>query len=311
MVVYLVFCLLGIIGNGLVIWFSIFRLKKTVNVVWYLSLAMADFSFAFFSPLNYTQVLLGYGGFQNMCKIIHFLLYSNVGISLLQITVISVDRCICVVFPIWCHNHRRPRLAFIVVLIIWTISFASSIFPILFSKISNVNERMVCSVSSDLSSWRRKKTILELVFTFLLPLMIIVFCYIVIIVHARRKRIITSSKPLKTSVAVIIVFFVCWFPIHLYYLLVAFGGTLLNSYVRYYSYLAAMLLVVLNSCINPVLYAFIGRDLKKKFCGSFQAKLEKAFIEEDKEVYEKQEGRSAVPSLRQDYKEKEQAEVIG
>ncbi|XP_069804694.1 chemerin-like receptor 1 [Dendropsophus ebraccatus] len=296
-VVYSMFCLLGIIGNGLVIWFGIFRIKKTVNVVWFLSLAVADFSFVFFLPLNITQIVLKYWPFEKfICQLTQLILGLNLLVSVLQITVISIDRCICVVFPVWCHNHRRPRLACIIVLTIWIISFALALPFIIHSDVTDIYELMICTLKIDESRWLMK-TILDLVFFFLLPFIIIVSCYVVIVLHSKRKRIFASSRPLRTIAAVIIAFFICWFPVRLFTLIITFASSMFDFYALYYGFLITNLLVVLNSCINPVLYVFIGRDFKAEFCGSFQAIFEKAFIEEDKAASERQEGSTALQSL--------------
>ncbi|XP_075696980.1 chemerin-like receptor 1 [Rhinoderma darwinii] len=289
MVIYSAFCLLGTIGNGLVIWFGIFRMKETVNVVWFLSLAIADFSFAFILPLPISQILLGYWPFEKyMCKLTYLLLSLNMCVSILQLTVISVDRCICVVFPVWCHNHRRSRLALIIVLIIWIISFALVLPSVMFIDMSKIYNRSICTFAID-KSRLIGKIILEFVILFLLPFVIIVSCYIVIVLNLRRKHIFRSSRPLKTIVAVIAAFFICWFPSHVFSLLLIFGSNFDHDAI-YYGSLIAMVLIIMNTCINPILYVFIGRDFKEKICGSFQAMFEKAILEdEDKADFEKQE----------------------
>ncbi|XP_077113430.1 chemerin-like receptor 1 [Ranitomeya variabilis] len=280
-----VFCLLAIIGNGLVIWFGFFRMRKTVNVVWFLSLAIADFFFALSIPVYIAQFLL-----QNwskfFCKLMPLLFYLNTSVSVLQLTVISVDRCICVMFPVWCHNHRRPRLAFIIVLIIWIISLVLAT-PSMLS--ANTNNGTFCTLNLHGSIFV-KKTIFGFVFYFILPFIIIVSCYIVIVFYLRRKRIFSSSKPLKTILAIIIAFFICWLPSYLFSFYIMFESIWINIYVLYYGGLIAIVLIIMNSCINPILYVFIGQDFKKKCCGSFQATFEKAFIDDkEKGDCEKQE----------------------
>ncbi|XP_075185018.1 chemerin-like receptor 1 [Anomaloglossus baeobatrachus] len=287
------FCFLGIIGNGLVIWFGFVRIKKTVNVVWFLSLAIADFFFTLMILMYSVQNLMASSS-TFFCKMLPLGLYLNSSVSVLQHPVISVDRCICVVFPVWCHNHRRPRLAFIIVLVIWIISFALAIPHMSSTETSSLFGGTNCFF--DLESFTSiKKTVFGFVFYFLLPLIIIVSCYIIIILHMRRKRIFTSSKPFKVIAVIIIAFFICWFPSYLISFFSIFETIETNENSIYFAVLIVIVLIILNSCINPILYVFIGRDFKQKCCGSFQATFEKAFIEnEEKEDCGNQEGSTAL-----------------
>ncbi|XP_073513762.1 chemerin-like receptor 1 [Phyllobates terribilis] len=284
-----VFCLLGTIGNGFVIWFGFFKMKKTVNIVWFLCLAIADFFFALLYPVNIIQHLLtNWSNFS--CKLMQLLLFVNTSVSVLQLTFISVDRCICVKFPVWCHNHRRPRLAFIIALIIWILSFFLATPSIISAETINIYDGTLCIFNMDDSIFI-KKTVLGFVFYFILPFIIIASCYTVIVLHMRRKRIFTTSKPLKTMAVIIIAFFFCWFPSYLFHFFMIFRPIWINLYVIYYGNFIGIVLIIMNSCINPILYVFIGRDFKEKLCGSFQATFEKAFIEdEESEDCEKQEG---------------------
>nr|DBA15828.1 TPA: hypothetical protein GDO54_003288 [Pyxicephalus adspersus] len=147
LVVLSVIILLGITGNGLVIWFVLFRMKKMVNFVWFLSLALADFTFCLILSLTVTERTLGYWPFGTfMCKVNLLALYLNMSASVLQLTVISIDRCISVVFPVWCRNHRTPRLAIKVVLAVWIVSFLFNIPYFINSNVVIFNKFMYCVV---------------------------------------------------------------------------------------------------------------------------------------------------------------------
>ncbi|KAL6465899.1 hypothetical protein MHYP_G00260320 [Metynnis hypsauchen] len=98
---------LGITGNGLVIWIAGFKVKKSVISTWYLSLAVSDFIFCSFLPIIVISIvknkwLLGHF----MCKFIQYLLFLNSYSSVFLLVIISVDRCVIVTFPVWAQNHR-------------------------------------------------------------------------------------------------------------------------------------------------------------------------------------------------------------
>ncbi|XP_073457320.1 chemerin-like receptor 1 [Aquarana catesbeiana] len=273
-------CLLGITGNGLVIWFVAFKMKKTVNSVWFLSLAFADFTFSLFLPLTVTYIALDdhwpFGTF--MCKLGFFVLFLNMSASVLQLTVISIDRCISVVFPVWCRNHRTVRLAMKVVLALWIVSLLLSISYFLYSDTLDVRDTIViCFVDW---SMHNAHVIIGFIILFVIPFTIIIFCYTVIFLRIQRNRRVTSTKPYKVIAAVIISFFICWFPYHVFsimnsngmlddlWLVVLIGSVISHS------------LAYSNSCVNPLLYVFIGQDFKQKFWSAIKSGFERAFTED-------------------------------
>ncbi|XP_044133679.1 N-formyl peptide receptor 3-like [Bufo gargarizans] len=280
LVVYSVVCLVGTTGNGLVIWFSLFRMEKTVNVVWFLNLSITDFTFALLLLFPITSVALdNHWPFSKfMCKFIWFLLFLSMAISVLQLTVISVDRCLCVTYPVWCHNHRTRTLALIVVLIIWIVSIASALPSYIFGDTvatNNTEKIYCCFINSDII-WIH---ISKFFFFIIVPFIVIVSSYTVIFLRIKDKRIIKSSKPFKVIIAVVIAFFVCWFPYYVFLLINLFHPGNDNS-ANKIGYVITLDLMYLNCCINPILYVFIGRDFKQNFCGSLQAMFEMAFRED-------------------------------
>lgn len=53
---------LGVFGNGMVIWVTRFKMKKTVYTVWFLNFAVANFLFTASMPLRVTYVALNSTG---------------------------------------------------------------------------------------------------------------------------------------------------------------------------------------------------------------------------------------------------------
>ncbi|XP_052003406.1 chemerin-like receptor 1 isoform X2 [Xyrauchen texanus] len=109
LIVYTLAFVLGVVGNGIVIWVAGFKMKRTVNTVWFLNLAVADFLFTAFLPLSVAYTAKGFhwpfGQF--MCKFNSTLSFLNMFSSVYILVVISVDRCVSVACPIWAQNHRN------------------------------------------------------------------------------------------------------------------------------------------------------------------------------------------------------------
>ncbi|KAL7836326.1 hypothetical protein AOLI_G00276100 [Acnodon oligacanthus] len=277
--------ILGVPGNGLVIWIAGFKMKKSVNTTWYLSLAVSDFLFCSFLPISVAYMVKKdwvFGLF--MCKFTSFILFLNMFSSIFLLVIISVDRCVVVMFPVWAQNKRTIRKASVVVVLAWIIAAAFSSPSAVFRDIDYdiYEERNVCFNNYTSDQKHAALVSSRFGFGFLMPFLIIIFCYVIIIQKLKLNQSARSKKPFKIMTALIAAFLICWLPFH------AFTLMELN-YHEYKSILPTGLVIgatfaSANSCLNPFLYAFMGKDFKRK-CHALLSKIENAIEEE---------GRSAV-----------------
>ncbi|XP_005463497.2 chemokine-like receptor 1 [Oreochromis niloticus] len=307
-VVYSLAFVLGVLGNGVVIWVTGFKMKKTVNTVWFLNLAVADFLFTAFLPLSVTYTALDFhwpfGKF--MCKLNTTISFLNMFASVYILVVISVDRCVSVVWPVWAQNHRNARKASYVSLCVWVVALILSAPYFIFRDVgpSYHNKDIInCfnnfALSDDEDTYDPTELFRHqaMIFTrfllgFVVPFTVIVSCYAVIIHSLRRNRTLAnqSSRPFKIIAAIIITFFLCWSPFHIMGLI-----EMANSMPEYSSEILDDIIIIgspiatslafLNSCLNPLLYVFMGQDFKDKVRKSILNVLESAFQEEISRSY--------------------------
>ncbi|XP_054869479.1 chemerin-like receptor 1 [Amphiprion ocellaris] len=304
MIVYSLAFVLGVIGNGVVIWVTGFKMKKTVNTVWILNLAVTDFLFTACLPLSVTSLALDFhwpfGNF--MCKLNTAVTFLNLYTSVYLLMVISMDRCVSVVWPVWAQNHRNVRKASWVSLGVWVGALILSIPYFVFrdTEVSPKENVTLCfnnfALSDDyetpsvlqLRQFRHKVlVVIRFFLKFVIPFTVIVSCYAIIIHRLRRNRTLASqtSRPFKIIAAIIITFFVCWAPLHIMGLVELAGvptdqpsDTL--ELVISVGLPIATSLAFLNSCLNPLLYVFMGQDFKDEVRKSILKALESAFQEE-------------------------------
>ncbi|XP_036454179.1 chemokine-like receptor 1 [Colossoma macropomum] len=266
--------ILGVTGNGLVIWITGFKVKKTVNSTWYLSLAVSDFLFCSFLPFIVVLVIKNewiFGLF--MCKVKVFILFLNWFCSVFLLVIISVDRCVVVMFPVWAQNHRTVRKASLIVVLAW-ISSAALIMPVL--NLPNYIEEHCVYVYTNSHQLVAETTCL-LIFLFVIPYLIILICYVIIMRKLKSNQTARSKKPFKIMTVLIITFLICWLPFHIF--------SMMNlNYQKYASFFytaftIAVTLANANSCLNPFLYAFMGKDVKEQ-CYTLLSKIENAVGEE-------------------------------
>uniref|UniRef100_A0AAQ6IKK4 G-protein coupled receptors family 1 profile domain-containing protein n=1 Tax=Anabas testudineus TaxID=64144 RepID=A0AAQ6IKK4_ANATE len=299
-IIYSLAFVLGVLGNGVVIWVTGFKMKKTVNTVWFLNLAVADFLFTAFLPLSVTYTALDFhwpfGKF--MCKLNSTISSLNMFASVYILVVISVDRYVSVVLPVWAKNHRSVCKASCVSIGVWILALTLSApyFIIKDTGPAYHNEDIInCFNNYALSNDYETPSamiITRFLLGFVVPFSVIVSCYAVIIHRLRRSRTLASqsSRSFKIIAAVITTFFLCWAPYHIMGLIemvihtADYTSATLHDVVTIGVPIATSL-AFLNSCLNPLLYVFIGQDFKDKVRKSILNVLETAFQEEVSRSY--------------------------
>ncbi|XP_004454689.1 N-formyl peptide receptor 2 [Dasypus novemcinctus] len=290
---------LGVLGNGLVIWVAGFRMARTVTTISYLNLALADFSFCATLPFLIVSMAMNerwpFGWF--LCKFIHIVVDINLFGSVFLIALIALDRCICVLHPVWAQNHRTVGLANRVIIGPWILALILTLPIFLF--LTTVNDgtgNIYCTFN--FSSWGdTKEKMLKVAITMLTvrgiirftvgfstPMSIVAICYGLVAAKMHKKGLIKSSRPLRVLTAVVAAFFLCWFPFQL----VALLGTVWLKEMLFegqYKILDVLVnptsaLAFFNSCLNPILYVFVGQDFRERLLHSLPASLERALSED-------------------------------
>ncbi|XP_042636377.1 C3a anaphylatoxin chemotactic receptor [Orycteropus afer afer] len=146
--------LLGLPGNGLVLWVAGLKMQRTVNTVWFLHLTVADFLCCLSLPFSLAHLALQghwpYGWL--LCKLIPSIIILNMFASVFLLTAISLDRCLVVLKPIWCQNHRNVKTTCAVSGCIWVIAFVMCIPVFLYREMFTVDNRNMCGYSFNVYS---------------------------------------------------------------------------------------------------------------------------------------------------------------
>ncbi|KAM9851244.1 chemerin-like receptor 2 [Aulostomus maculatus] len=145
-VIYIASFVLGLIGNGIVIWVTGCESKKTVNHVWLLNLAMADFVFVLFLPFYIDYILRDFNWIfgVEMCKINSFVSVMNMFASVLFVTVLSIDRYVSLVHLNWSQRYRTVARAWGICGCIWVLAAALSCPALIFRDTMRLHDKVVC-----------------------------------------------------------------------------------------------------------------------------------------------------------------------
>ncbi|KAI5091346.1 chemokine-like receptor 1 [Silurus meridionalis] len=270
---------LGVVGNGVVIWIAGFKMKKTINTTWYLSLAISDFIFCATLPFNTFYIATEdwiFGHF--MCRLTSFVMFLNMFSSIFLLVIISMDRCIAVMFPVWAQNQRTIKKASLIVLLAWVLSVSLSMPSAIFRDVQHHLDRTRCHNNYFIIDSHKYIAICRFISGFLIPFLFIMVCYLFIIFKLRGNQMAKSTKPFKIMTALIVTFFFCWMPYHTFVL--AELNQSLPTKIIIYGLRIGTSMASANSFLNPILYVFMGNDFRQKFKISILSKIENAIGEE-------------------------------
>ncbi|XP_057206556.1 C3a anaphylatoxin chemotactic receptor-like, partial [Triplophysa rosa] len=271
----------GVIGNGLVIFVTGYKMKTTVNSIWFLNLATADYIFIPFLVYNIVDVFdSGVSLSDLMYKCGYFVFVLNMFASVFFLTVISLDRCLCTWVVVWAQNKRTLVKARIICVFVWLSSICCSIPYVI----------VLCEPKDAFRSYEHYTNVHLSVFIyrfmvgFLIPFLISASSYIAIGVRVKRFKRGNQLRSFRVIISVILAFFICWFP---YYVLqLCYISAIKNSWsdsVQKGIEAAGPFVICLsylNSCLNPILYVFMCDEYKTKLKKSLLLVLEGAFTED-------------------------------
>lgn len=271
-VIYIISFVLGLIGNGTVIWVTAFKSKKTVNSIWLLNLAMADFVFVLFLPFYIDYILRDFhwdfGVF--MCKINSFVSVMNMYASVLFLTVLSIDRYVSLVHLNWSQRYRTTERAWYVCCCIWAVAAITSCPALIFRDTMRLHDKVVCFNNfhtQDGHTAAMRHIMIVVIRTtvgFLLPFTAICVTGILLTIKVNQSQgSVRLSSFSKTVSAVILAFFLCWAPFHTFSLmeLSMHSSMYLHSILKA-GFPLANSLGFFNSCINPLLYVLLGKKVR-------------------------------------------------
>lgn len=261
---YSAICLMGLLGNLLVILtYFYFKRLKTMTDVYLLNLSFADLLFAFSLPFWAANSMAKWALGVVMCKAMHTVYKVSFYSSMFLLCFISVDRYFAIAKAVSAHRHRSQAVFFSKVssAVIWTIAL---IFSIPEMEYTTVNNDTCTPFSSNLDPLRVQLQTSQMVVGFVVPLLVMSFCYSSIVRTLRQARSFERNKAIKVILVVVTVFLVCQTPYNLVLfwttLVTANGGTLNCEYENSLLYAADVTQCVafLRCSLNPFVYAFIG-----------------------------------------------------
>ena len=224
-----------------------------------------------------------------LCKVIEFLQAVGFAVNVISVTFIAVDRYLILSKPVtWKQHTQQTKVVKYIVAFSWIFpSLLSGPYLYIYDVVEHLpSKHQVCStISLPYKSLDQLYWGLEIYYLYLVPFVVIIFCYVGILRHViRMKRIGEPSSTenskesrlyeikMRTSrlaLVVVTMFLVCWVPWLVTFCLRIERG---SAFVHRTSvpYEVALFMAYFNEATNPILYGYFDSFFNKMFRTSLQ-----------------------------------------
>ncbi|XP_070533425.1 prolactin-releasing peptide receptor-like [Ptychodera flava] len=274
---------LSCVGNFVVIFIMTCGEKKSKPFdSLLLNLAISDWSLGLLClPFMFAYTMMSEWIFgEALCVIIPFAQKMTQVVSIYTVVVIGVDRCRVVLFPM--RTKLTGKHIRIIISVIWIVAMlmtSPKIAYYVYEKCTGNDTQYMCnedwpSQGVEIYIWT------TFVLTYLAPFTILCLCYVMIAMklwfrmtpgHMNQESVqgqqAANRKAVRTLVSLVILFGLCWLPLHIYNLfLITYNRHYLQTHQDATKISRASIyiwLVFSDTIFNPIVYIFMSDKFKK------------------------------------------------
>uniref|UniRef100_A0A669CP75 Chemokine (C-C motif) receptor 6a n=2 Tax=Oreochromis niloticus TaxID=8128 RepID=A0A669CP75_ORENI len=291
--VHSIICILGLVGNSLVIvTYAFYKRTKSMTDIYLFNVAIADLLFVLALPFIVYNELWSWPMGQVACKLLRGSYSVNLYSGLLLLACISTDRYIAIVQARRSFRLRSLSYSRIICAIIWIFAILVSVPTFYFydwyepshtnsimlnddnqSEIQILSSEYVCEFKfEDRDTAMAVKVAVpstQISVGFFLPLFIMIFCYSAIIDTLLKAKNLQRHRAVRLVLVVVAVFIICHLPYNmvlLYDTVTMFQQrTCEEADMLEMAKSALQTIAYMHCCLNPVLYAFVGVNFRNHF----------------------------------------------
>ncbi|XP_051954623.1 C-C chemokine receptor type 6-like [Xyrauchen texanus] len=285
-----IICLVGFIGNTLVILtYALYKRTKSMTDVYLLNVAVADILFVVALPLIIYSEQHDWAMGNWSCKLLRCVYSINLYSGMLLLACISGDRYLAIVQARRSYRLRSSTLLYsrLICTAVWLLAFALSLPTLIFyeryqpssvefnlyNSTEDNDTPFVCFFRFNSNETSRTMKIMvpssQVAVGFCLPLLIMGFCYSSVIITLLQVKNFQRHKAVRVVFTVVLVFVACHMPYNialLYYTINMFSEqNCSHDEAVELAMTITRSLAYLHSCLNPLLYAFIGVNFRNHF----------------------------------------------
>ncbi|EEC19147.1 bombesin receptor subtype-3, putative, partial [Ixodes scapularis] len=289
--------IVGLLGNGtLILVFIRNRTMRSVPNIYIMSLSIGDFiviagTVPFISTI-YVLDSWPYGLF--LCKLSEFLRDVSIGVTVLTLTVLSIDRYVAIAMPLLNHKgrrHTRRTVTILLAISVWIVAILMAIpgthysFVMQVQATPNLHYSVCYPFPPEMWPWYPKlMVLLKFLIQYAIPLVIIGTFYCLMarqLIRTSRAHLSQTScggvahlkqmkarvKVAKIALAFVLLFAVCFFPNHVFMMWYYFAPNAPSQYNSFWHVWKIMgyVMTFVNSCLNPVALYLVSGVFRNHF----------------------------------------------
>ncbi|OWA52256.1 putative Tachykinin-like peptides receptor 99D [Hypsibius exemplaris] len=268
--------------------------------VYLANLAVSDIILSVFCmPFTMSQAIKHHWPFSEaLCPLVMFLQLCSVLSSVYTLVAVGVDRYVFVTKPLEARFNRKRGKN--VVAGIWLVAVALASFQLAVVRCTyftfNGQQYKDCQEGWSDDTHRTAYTVAVAVLTYFLPLLVLVFTYHrigrilwqdnipganVLRPNAANicplsnhnastiKRVKGKQRVVKMLIVVVLIFALCWLPLHVFFLTLDFFPEAVNQWrsvwdgaIFTYTFLTIHFLAMSSSFVNPIVYSFMSQNFR-------------------------------------------------
>ncbi|XP_060039490.1 C-X-C chemokine receptor type 3 isoform X2 [Erinaceus europaeus] len=270
-VLYSLLFILGLLGNGAVA--AVLLSQKAAlssTDTFLLHLAVADMLLVLTLPLWAVDAAVQWVFGSGLCKVAGALFNINFYAGALLLACISFDRYLSIVHATQLYRRRPQARVTLTCVTVWGLCLLFALPDFIFLA-ANHDERLSAThCQYSIQQVGHTARALQLVAGFLLPLLVMAYCYARILAVLLLSRGQRRLRAIRVVVVVVVAFTICWTPYHLVVLvdtLMNMGALARNCSQENHVDVAKSItsgLGYMHCCLNPLLYAFVGVKFRER-----------------------------------------------
>ncbi|KAM7045143.1 C-X-C chemokine receptor type 3 [Molossus nigricans] len=269
---YGVLFVLGLLGNGAVAAVLLSqRAALSSTDTFLLHLAVADTLLVLTLPLWAVDAAVQWVFGSGLCKVAGALFNINFYAGVLLLACISFDRYLSIVHATQLYRRGPPTRVALTCVVVWGLCLLFALPDFIFLSAHRDARLNATHCQHDFPQVGRTAVrLLQLVAGFLLPLMVMAYCYARILAVLLVSRGQRRLRAMRLVVVVVVAFALCWTPYHLVMMvdiLMDMEALARNCSREGHVDVAKSVtsgLGYMHCCLNPLLYAFVGVKFRER-----------------------------------------------